>query len=659
VARPNPLQSGRRAPENRMPLLQQVQQPICAECGRANQPQAWFCAFCGARLASNRPTPEDNLWLAKVILTGPEEPLFNELPIAKIPGPAGPLFAPPETGVRSPWKQKVAKWLGKYQEEAMDHSQIETANLFGGRYEILARAEQWSVEVRDHKPWKRCWACRSEENEDGERFCTNCGAELEPRQYSGVLAPDGTPSGLLLTTTIEAEAARALLPPIWDQVQENGQTLLLANPTGVSPLKLPLEELAAMRVGLELARLLLFLHGQGLSLGDLVPSDLGITDLGKPRLLRVPFLSQLPEAPASPGSAASPGSDQALASSGSACRDDLRALAGLLEALTGTPRTTQRLENPESSIPTQPMVLPLPNEPTLAAILSQVRTGQIIAVAEVVQKLEALFTERTCPLQLTQTVGSCSDKGMIRDHNEDSLLALNLAMFNSATLRSWGLYVVADGMGGHAAGEVASGLAVRGVAEVVMRDYLGFATALDAIYDQEQMRRLVRRSVEQANENVRNEGLARGNDMGTTLTMALIVGDRATIANVGDSRTYLYRAGKLRRISRDHSLVMRLVELGQISDQDIYTHPQRNAVLRSLGDQLDVQIDVFSERLQPGDALLLCSDGQWEMTRDPKMEAILKSFPAPQEACEELIKAANKAGGEDNVTSILVYLAEK
>lgn len=621
--------------------------PICAECGRANQPRAWFCAFCGARLASkNRPTPEDNLWLAKVILTGPEEPLFNESPIPKTPGQAVTLFAPPEAdrlkGVRSQGKQTVARWPGEYQEEAMDHSQIETSNLFGGRYEILARAEQWSVEVRDHKPWKRCWACGSEENEDGERFCTNCGAELETRQYSGVLAPAGTPSGLLLTMAIEAEGARALLPPIWDQVQENGQTLILANPNGVSPIKLPLDELAAMRVGLELARLLLLLHGQGMSLGALVPSDVGITDLGHPRLLRVPFLSQLTET-----------------ENQETCRDDLRALAGLLEALTGTPRTTQRLENPESSIPTQPMVLPPTNEPTLAAILSQVRTGQITDVAEVVQKLETLFTERTCPLQLTQTVGSCSDKGMIRDHNEDSLLALNLAMFNTTTLRSWGLYVVADGMGGHAAGEVASGLAVRGVAEVVMRDYLGFATALDAIYDQEQMRRLARRAVEQANENVRNEGLARGNDMGTTLTMALVVGDRATIANVGDSRTYLYREGKLRRISRDHSLVMRLVELGQISDQDIYTHPQRNAVLRSLGDQLDVQIDVFSERLQPGDALLLCSDGQWEMTRDPKMEAILKNFPSPQRACEELIKAANKAGGEDNVTSILVCLAEK
>jgi protein phosphatase len=159
-----------------------------------------------------------------------------------------------------------------------------------------------------------------------------------------------------------------------------------------------------------------------------------------------------------------------------------------------------------------------------------------------------------------------------------------------------------------------------------------------------------------ANEAVRSAGNSRSNDMGTTITMALVVGDRAIIANIGDSRTYLYRDEKLQRISRDHSLVMRLVELGQIGEEDIYLHPQRNAVLRSLGDQADVEVDLFEERLQPGDALLLCSDGQWEMTHDPEMEHILSKYADSdvQMVCEELIRAANQAGGEDNVTSILV-----
>jgi protein phosphatase len=163
----------------------------------------------------------------------------------------------------------------------------------------------------------------------------------------------------------------------------------------------------------------------------------------------------------------------------------------------------------------------------------------------------------------------------------------------------------------------------------------------------------VRRAILQGNQYVINEAHARGNDMGTTLTMALVAGDRAVIGNVGDSRTYMYRDGSLRRISKDHSLVMRLVDLGQITEDDIYTHPQRNAVLRSLGDKPDVEVDVFTLRLKPGDALLLCSDGQWEMTHDPEMAEIIKANSDPQAACAALIAAANAAGGDDNITSVL------
>jgi protein phosphatase len=190
-----------------------------------------------------------------------------------------------------------------------------------------------------------------------------------------------------------------------------------------------------------------------------------------------------------------------------------------------------------------------------------------------------------------------------------------------------------------------------------MREYLSFALGPDATYDDQWTQDIVRQAVLQANETVRLEAQQRSNDMGTTLTMALIVGDRATIANIGDSRTYLYRDGKLRRISKDHSLVMRLVELGQITDNDIYTHPQRNAVLRSLGDRPGIEVDIFTERLQPGDGMLLCSDGQWEMTHDAEMERMIAMYEDPEVLCQELIQAANHAGGEDNVTSVFVRFA--
>jgi protein phosphatase len=209
-------------------------------------------------------------------------------------------------------------------------------------------------------------------------------------------------------------------------------------------------------------------------------------------------------------------------------------------------------------------------------------------------------------------------------------------------------------MGGHEAGEIASGLAIRGAAEVVLSAYLAPTVESDAQYDESRLREIVQRAILQANDYVLREAQARGNDMGTTITMALVVGDRAIIGNVGDSRTYIYHDDKLRRVSKDHSLVMRLVDIGQITEEEIYTHPQRNAVLRSLGDKADVEIDVFGERLGPGDALLLCSDGQWEMTRDDMMAKIITQHGDPQAATEALIEAANQAGGEDNITSVLV-----
>jgi protein phosphatase len=192
----------------------------------------------------------------------------------------------------------------------------------------------------------------------------------------------------------------------------------------------------------------------------------------------------------------------------------------------------------------------------------------------------------------------------------------------------------------------------------LLNEYLTQAMTIDSTFDEAAAVDVVRRAVLQANMAIVREGHAQGNDMGATLTMALVVGDRAIVGNVGDSRTYLYREGRLRRVSNDHSLVMRLVELGQINEEDIYSHPQRNAVLRSLGDREEVEVDVFVERVRPGDALLLCSDGQWEMTRDAEMERYLARPDDPNSVCNALVAAANQAGGEDNICVVLVRFSE-
>lgn len=171
----------------------------------------------------------------------------------------------------------------------------------------------------------------------------------------------------------------------------------------------------------------------------------------------------------------------------------------------------------------------------------------------------------------------------------------------------------------------------------------------------------LRAAVEHSSQAIEDYGHehreARG--MGATVTAALVMDGQAFIANVGDSRTYLLRDGKLDRVTRDHSLVARLVEAGQIEPDDVYDHPSRNLIYRSLGaGHAAVDVDIFVEKLRAGDALLLCSDGLWEMIRDPQLEKIITEEEDIERACERLIKVANENGGEDNITAVLVRCVE-
>lgn len=232
-----------------------------------------------------------------------------------------------------------------------------------------------------------------------------------------------------------------------------------------------------------------------------------------------------------------------------------------------------------------------------------------------------------------------SDIGKVRETNEDQFIVDE----------GLGLYAVADGMGGHAAGEIASELAIRSVSDAMR-------SAAQA-GDVEQARRSIEDAVVAANRRI-CDSIAAHDDrrgMGTTVVLLLAIGDRAVIGHVGDSRAYLLRDGRLRQLTSDHSWVNEQVKLGVLSQQEAHRHPMRNVVTRALGSRGEVKPELAEERLEPGDAFLLCSDGLNVMLTDDLIrDTLLANRKDPAEACRALIGAANERGGEDNTTVIVL-----
>ena len=263
------------------------------------------------------------------------------------------------------------------------------------------------------------------------------------------------------------------------------------------------------------------------------------------------------------------------------------------------------------------------------------------------------------------TTASASDPGQIRESNEDAVLDYARGEGLGEPL---GLLMVADGMGGHQAGEVASRLAVETIYGM-LESYL--------VHDDAEDTQPVRKSGEDANATLLSNGgsnilkrrlkaaivhanktiyeyaqqnpLEAGN-LGTTLACVLIKGNTAIIANVGDSRVYLMRNQQLSRLTEDHSLVHHLVMNGQLAPEDMFDHPHRSVITRALGYNEDVQIDFVVQVLSSGDRLLVCSDGLWEMVRDEDQIAqLLRDAGDLPEAARQLIEIANSHGGLDNI----------
>jgi serine/threonine protein phosphatase PrpC len=247
-------------------------------------------------------------------------------------------------------------------------------------------------------------------------------------------------------------------------------------------------------------------------------------------------------------------------------------------------------------------------------------------------------------------VGTALSTGIVRSHNEDSLFTLLGNLVGNETYPNFGLFLVADGMGGHRAGEVASSISVRTTAH-----HLTESTILP-LFDLEledsllQLQELIRIALEDANHTV----AAKVPGGGTTLTAAILFKDKIVIGHVGDSRAYIIKDGASKVITRDHSLVERLRELGQLTLEEAASHPQRNVLYRAIGQGSNLEVDTFTQPVPNGGYLLLCSDGLWAEVPEQEIQRIVSVASHPQEACDELVRAANEAGGPDNITAVLV-----
>ncbi|PDW03812.1 protein phosphatase [Candidatus Viridilinea mediisalina] len=260
------------------------------------------------------------------------------------------------------------------------------------------------------------------------------------------------------------------------------------------------------------------------------------------------------------------------------------------------------------------------------------------------------------PPSLNIKIAGRSDVGRVRELNEDTFYAGEFAR-SDGTVGI--LLLVADGMGGHQAGEVASALARDGLKQTLTN---ALSSGVPKNDDDATWHALLTQAVTSANQQIYSHGQHYGQQggIGTTLTAAVIVDGRAHIAHVGDSRAYLINAQGLtdegrtwNPLTSDHSLVARLVDIGQLTPAQARSHPQRNVVYRSLGSDARVEVDTLSQALAPGDQLLLCSDGLTGYVEDEELAAVLLAEASADRACERLIALANQRGGSDNITIVI------
>ncbi len=270
------------------------------------------------------------------------------------------------------------------------------------------------------------------------------------------------------------------------------------------------------------------------------------------------------------------------------------------------------------------------------------------------QQVQSIMHGENLPFEMPQLMAACGQSvGKQREHNEDSLLALTLSLAGKSANVPFGLYIVADGMGGHQYGEVASNAAIRVIAGQVVRKFHTYLFALPTQQPEESLQEIMESAVKDAHRVVQKDAPGSG----TTLTAALVLGQQVTIGHVGDSRAYaVYPAGRVEQLTHDHSLVKRLEELGHLNKEEAANFPHRNVLIRALGQGDNLDVDIFTIPFPKGGTLMLCSDGLWGVVGEHEILRALNDAPTLERACQNMVSAANMAGGPDNISVVLVQM---
>ncbi len=265
-------------------------------------------------------------------------------------------------------------------------------------------------------------------------------------------------------------------------------------------------------------------------------------------------------------------------------------------------------------------------------------------------KLKQAFTrqpDKTSEKPFRLSVAQRTDVGLQRQHNEDNV-AYIIPKDAGVLARKGALFIVADGMGGHAAGEVASEMAASNISTLYFQDTDSDVAAC------------LLRSIKYTNALIYQRAMQQveHNGMGTTCVAAVLLAQMLYVANVGDSRAYLVRKGRVRQISQDHSWVAEQVRAGTLTEEEARIHDMRNMITRSLGSLPDVDVDIFMEPVEVGDILVMCSDGLYSMISDIEILQIVQSY-STQESVYRLIERANAYGGTDNITALVARVLHK